>query len=341
MQAGLVGFAGSGKSTLFQLLTGVSPDPGKVQQGQVGIAVLNDPRIDVLAGMYKPKKVTRAHVEFLDTPGLMPGSHGDNPQRLALIRKGDALVVVLNGFGPGADPTAELAHFRDELVFADLSVLTKRAETLEAQIKKPRPDRDALVKELDVVRRCAAALEAGQVLADLDLTEEEKKPMRSFGLLTDKALVVVVNAPQGEGVPDAISSSAPNALAIDAQLELELQQMSPDERSSFMEEWGITEFGRDRIIRAAYDAVGILTFFTAGEPEVRGWNLEKGGSAVDAAGKIHTDLARGFIRAEVTAFEDLQRAGSEKEAKAQNLQRLEGKNYIVQDGDVMYFRSSI
>lgn len=341
MQAGLVGFAGSGKSTLFQLLTGVSPDPGKVQQGQVGIAVLNDPRIDVLASMYSPKKVTRANVEFLDTPGLMPGSSGDNPQRLALIRKGDALVVVINGFTPGGDPATELANFRDELVFADLSVLTKRAETLESQVKKPRPDRDALAKELDVVKRCAAALEAGQVVGDLELTEEEKKPMRSFGLLTDKALVVVVNAPQGEGVPEGVSKSAPNALAIDAQLELELGQMSPEERASFMEEWGIEELGRDRIIRAAYDAVGILTFFTAGDPEVRGWNLERGGSAVDAAGKIHTDLARGFIRAEVTAFEDLKRVGSEKEAKAQNLQRLEGKAYIVQDGDVMYFRSSI
>jgi GTP-binding protein YchF len=341
MQAGLVGFSGSGKSTLFRLLTGVSPDPGKVQQGQVGIAVLNDPRIDLLAAMYSPKKVTRANVEFLDTPGLMPGSHGDNPQRLGLIRKGDALVVVINGFAPGGDPAAELASFRDELVFADLSVLTKRAETLESQVKKPRPDRDALIKELEVVKRCAEALEAGQVVGDLELTEEEKKPMRSFGLLTDKALVVVVNAPQGEGVPEGVSKSAPNALAIDAQLELELGQMAPDERASFMEEWGIEELGRDRIIRAAYDAVGILTFFTAGEPEVRGWNLEKGGSAVDAAGKIHTDLARGFIRAEVTAFEDLKQAGSEKEAKAQNLQRLEGKGYIVQDGDVMYFRSSV
>ena len=249
--------------------------------------------------------------------------------------------MVINGFTPEQDPALELANFRDELVFADLSVLTKRAETLESQVKKPRPDRDALQKEHEIVKRCAAALEAGQTVGDLDLTEEEKRPMRSFGLLTDKVLVVVVNAPQGEGVPEAISKSAPNALAIDAQLELELQQMNPEERAGFMEEWGIEELGRDRIIRASYDAVGILTFFTAGDPEVRGWNLEKGGSAVDAAGKIHTDLARGFIRAEVTAFEDLKRAGSEKEAKAQNLQRLEGKAYIVQDGDVMYFRSSI
>src|SRR5439155_27302954 len=130
-------------------------------------------------------------------------------------------------------------------------------------------------------------------------------------------------------------------LAIDAKLELELSQMDPEERLAFMADFGLTEFGRDRIIRRAYDAVGVITFFTAGEPEVRGWNLERGGSAVDAAGKIHTDLARGFIRAEVTAFEDLARLGNMKEVKAKNLQRLEGKDYVVKDGDVVYFRSGL
>ena len=343
MRAGLVGYSGGGKSTLFQLLSGVAPDPGKVHSGQIGIAELSDPRLEYLAELYAPKKVTRANVEILDTPGLLPGSHGDNPQRLGLIRKGDALVIVLNGgfaAGQGQGPALDLASFRDELVFADLSVLTNRVQTLEGQVKKPRPDREALSKELEVVRRCAEALENGGSVGELDLTEDEKKPMRSFGLLTDKAQVVVVNAPQGDGVPDAVAEAAPNALAIDAQLELELQQMPPEERFGFMEEWGIAELGRDRIIRAAYDAVGILTFFTAGDPEVRGWNLERGGTAVDAAGKIHTDLARGFIRAEVTAFDDLREAGSAKDAKARNLQRLEGKDYIVKDGDVMYFRSS-
>lgn len=165
--------------------------------------------------------------------------------------------------------------------------------------------------------------------------------MRSFGLLTDKPQVVILNTTQGEGVPDPLRAAAPSALAIDAKLELELSQMEPDERAAFMADFGITELGRDRIIRAAYDAVGIITFFTAGDPEVRGWNLERGGTAVEAAGKIHTDLARGFIRAEVTAFDDLKAAGTVKEAKARNLQRLEGKDYVVKDGDVVYFRSSV
>jgi ribosome-binding ATPase len=340
MRVGLVGFAGSGKSTLFQLLTGAAPDPGKVHSGQVGVAVLNDVRLDFLANMHKPKKITPATVEMLDTPGLMPGTHGDNPQRLALIREGDALLIVLGAF-VGGDPTAELAAFRDEMLFADLGVVTNRAERLEASIKKPRPDREVQQKELDVVKRVLGALDAGASIASLGLTDEEKKPMRSFGLLTDKPQVIVLNQTQGEDVPEALKALVPDTLAIDAKLELELSQLDSDERDAFMADMGITEFGRDRIIRAAYDAVGIITFFTAGEPEVRGWNLERGGNAVAAAGKIHTDLAKGFIRAEVTAFDDLKNAGSEKEAKARNLQRLEGKQYVVKDGDVVYFRSGL
>ncbi len=340
MRVGLVGFAGGGKSTLFQLLTGATPDPGKVHSGQVGVAVLADPRLDFLASLHKPKKITSATVELLDTPGLMPGTHGDNPQRLALIREGDALLIVLGAFA-GGDPAADLAAFRDEILFADLGVVTNRADRLEASTKKPRPDREAQLKELAVVKRVLAALDSGETIASLELTEEEKKPMRSFGLLTDKPQVVVVNCAQGTELPESLTALVPNALAIDAKLELELSQLDPEERAMFMADMGITEFGRDRIIRQAYDAVGIITFFTAGEPEVRGWNVEKGGTAVDAAGKIHTDLAKGFIRAEVTAYDDLFRAGTMKEAKAKNLQRLEGKDYTVKDGDVMFFRSGI
>jgi ribosome-binding ATPase len=340
MRVGIVGFAGSGKSTLFQLLTGARPDPGKIHSGQIGVATLTDPRLDFLASLHQPKKVTPATVEFLDTPGLLAGSHADNPQRLALIREGDALLIVLNGFG-GGDPAAELARFREEMLFADLGVVTNRAERLEASVKKPRPDREALLKELEVVKTVQGALEQGRTVDMLGLSADDKKPLRSFGLLTDKPQVVVLNAPQGSGVPEALRALAPEALALDAQLELELALLEPDERAAFLTDLGIQELGRERIIRRAYDAVGIITFFTAGEPEVRGWNLERGATAVEAASKIHTDLAKGFIRAEVTAYDDLQQAGSLKEAKAKHLQRLEGKEYIVKDGDVVYFRSAL
>jgi ribosome-binding ATPase YchF (GTP1/OBG family) len=306
----------------------------------VGVAVLADPRLDFLASLHNPKKVTPATVEFLDTPGLMPGSHADNPQRLALIREGDALLIVLSGFA-GGDAAAELAAFREEILFADLSVVTNRAERLEASVKKRRPDWEAQEKELAVVKRIQVALEAGEFISTLGLSDDDKKPLRSFGLLTDKPLVIVLNAEQGKGVPDSLRAAAADALAIDAKLELDLAQLDPEERAAFMADLGVTDLGRDRIIRAAYDAVGIITFFTAGEPEVRGWNLERGASAVEAAGKIHTDLAKGFIRAEVTTYDELAAAGSLKEAKARHLQRLEGKDYVVKDGDIIYFRSGL
>jgi ribosome-binding ATPase len=340
MRVGIVGFAGSGKSTLFQLLTGTKPDPSKIHAGQVGVATLSDPRLDYLAALHKPKKVTPATVEFLDTPGLLAGSHADNPQRLALIREGDALLIVLNGFTAG-DPATQLGAFRDEMLFADLGVVTSRVERLETSVKKARPDRELAQKELEIVKRVQTTLEEGKSVATLLLSADDKKPLRSFGLLTDKPHVALLNTLQGQGISDPLRTLAPEALAIDAKLELELTQLEPDERAAFMADLGVTELGRDRIIRQAYDAVGIITYFTAGEPEVRGWNLERGSNAVEAAGKIHTDLAKGFIRAEVTAFDDLQQAGSVKEAKAKHLQRLEGKEYIVKDGDVIYFRSAV
>jgi len=340
MRVGLVGFAGSGKSTLFELLTGTASDPGKVHSGQVGVAVLADPRLDFLASLHAPKKVTPATVEFLDTPGLIPGTHGDNPQRLAVIREGDALLIVLNGF-TGGDPAAELASFREEMLFADLGVVTNRVERLEASVKKRRPDWEMQEKELAILKRVQATLEDGKFVATLGLSADEKKPLRSFGLLTDKPQVVVLNAAQGEEIPAPLRELAADALTIDAKLELDLAQLDLEERAAFMTDLGVTELGRGRIIRAAYDAVGIITFFTAGEPEVRGWNLERNATAVEAAGKIHTDLAKGFIRAEVTAYDDLHAAGTLKEAKAKHLQRLEGKEYLVKDGDIIYFRSAV
>ena len=242
MRVGIVGFAGSGKSTLFELLTGTRPDPGKTHAGQVGVATLSDPRLDFLAALHKPKKVTPATVEFLDTPGLMAGSHADNPQRLALIREGDALLDRLERIR-GGDPAAQLAAFRDELLFADLSVVTSRAERLEASVKKARPDREQSLKELAIIKVVQAALEEGKPVATLDLSADDKKPLRSFGLLTDKPHVALLNTIQGQDVSDALRALAPEALAIDAKLELELSQLEPDERAAFMTDLGVQRAG--------------------------------------------------------------------------------------------------
>jgi len=336
MQVGIVGFAGSGKSTLFQLLTGVRPDPGRAHSGQVGVAVLADPRLDFLAELHHPRKITPATVEFLDTPGLLTGAQAENAQRLGLIREGDALLILLNGFS-ASDPAGELARFGEEMLFADLLVVSNRIERLEASVKKPRPDREQQIKELELLKKVQAALESGATIASLGLSADEKKPMRSFGLLTDKPRVVVLNAPQGAAMPAGLEAQA----MLDVKLELELQTLPAEERAVFMEEMGIQTLARDSIIRLAYNAVGMITFFTAGEPEVRGWNLERGATAVEAAGKIHTDLAKGFVRAEVVHFDEIQAAGSLRELKARKLERLEGKNYIVKDGDVVYFRSAV
>ena len=242
MRVGIVGFAGSGKSTLFQLLTGTRPDPSKIHAGQVGVATLSDPRLDYLATLHNPKKVTPATVEFLDTPGLLSGSHADNPQRLALIREGDALLIVLDGF-TGGDPATQLAAFRDELLFADLTVVTSRAERLEASVKKARPDREQSLKELEIIKVVQAALEAGKPVTTLGLSADDKKPLRSFGLLTDKPQVALLNTLQGQDVPDALLALAPEALAIDAKLELELSQLEPDERAAFMTDLGVARAG--------------------------------------------------------------------------------------------------
>src|SRR5262249_35561769 len=175
--------------------------------GQVGVATLPDPRLGYLAELHHPKKVTPATVEFLDTPGLMAGTHADNPQRLALIREGDALLIVLAGFA-GGDPAAELANFREEMLFADLQVVTNRVDRLEASMKKPRPDREVVAKELDIVKAIQAELEDGKTVASLGLAAEDKKPLRSFGLLTDKPQVIVLNGPQDRGIPDALRALA-------------------------------------------------------------------------------------------------------------------------------------
>ena len=340
MKIGLAGFAGSGKSTVFHWVTGVKPDPSRAQQGQSGNAKIPDERLDWLSTKFKPKKTTPASIDLIDTPGLLIDERRDNPRRLAILRDTNGLVVVLNGFS-GGDVAAELRRFREELLFADLEIVSNRVAKLEDQSKKPKPpkEREADQQELSLLQRIVAVFEKGQSAATLGLNEDEEKAIRSFQLLTLKpelALVNIGDAGIGRPLPAELLQLAPKALATPAKLELELEELPPDDRQVFMSDLGLTASSRGQVIRDIYYAMNQIVFFTIGEDECRAWSLDRGQNAVEGAGKIHTDLSDRFVRAEVVGYDDFHRVGSMKEAKTHGVYRLEGKTYIVQDGDIMH-----
>lgn len=346
MKVGIVGFSQTGKSTLFTALTGVVHDPATALKGQIGVARVHDDRLEFLSQMYHPKKTTPATVEFIDTPGLVRNEQADNPQRLATLRNADGLLIVLDGFSDAAKPPAELAAFRDELLFADLQVVTNRIDKLKASLKKPKPhaEHEKEVHELAQLEPIGARLETGQTLDAATFSPEFAKIVKSFQLFSLKPELAVLNCAEDkvtEPVGDELRQLCPNVLAAAARLELDLQQLDESDRAAFMTELGIKELARDRIIRLAYDAVGLVSFFTVGEDECKAWTITKGTPAVEAAGKIHSDIARGFIRAELTRYDDLHALGSMKEVKAKGLSRLEGKDYLVADGDIINFRFSV
>jgi ribosome-binding ATPase YchF (GTP1/OBG family) len=344
MKVGIAGFAGSGKSTVFQWLTGAKPDPAKSQHGQVGVAKIPDERLTWLSQLFRPKKTTPATLEFLDTPGLLPTERRDNPRRLGIMRDAGGLLVVLSGFS-GEDLLAELRRFREELLFADLEIVTGRVGRLEDGLKKPRPQKQKELEqhELDLLRRIAAALERGEGAASVGLKGDEEKLIRSFQLLTLKPEQVLVNINEnriGQPLPPELLKAAPGALQAPARLELELEELSPEDRQAFMQDLGLSGSPRDQVLRDIFAAMGQSVFFTVGEDECRAWGIPKGATAVEGAGEIHTDLARGFVRAEVVGFDDFRRVGSMKEAKTHGVYRLESKTYAVKDGDIMHILAS-
>ncbi|MFO0808449.1 MAG: DUF933 domain-containing protein [Gemmataceae bacterium] len=341
---GLVGFSGCGKSTVFRWLTGVAPDPAKVQQGQTGMAKLPDARLDRMSAMFEPKKTTYAELAFLDTPGLDLTERRDNPRRLGILKESTGLVVVLNGYADG-NLADELRRFRDEMVFADLEIITNRLQKLEANLKKPRPqkEKDVDLLEQSVLQKMVTMLEAGELPRDAELKPEEEKAIRSFQLLTVKPEVVFVNqgdAAIGKPLPADLLKLAPGALAAPAKLELELAELSPEDRAAFAADLGIGESQRDDILRSMFAGLGKIVFLTVGEDECRAWPVRKGATAVEGAGEIHTDLSNRFVRAEVVGYDDFCRVGSMKEAKSQGVYRLEGKTYVVQDADIMHILAS-
>jgi ribosome-binding ATPase YchF (GTP1/OBG family) len=339
MKIGLVGFSGSGKSTVFQWLTGARPDPAASQRGQVGVAKIPDERLDWLSRHFQPKKTTYASLELVDTPGLLATERQDNPRRLAILREAGGLLVVLRGLE--GNPAQELKNFRDELIFADLEVVTNRISRLQDQLRKPKPakEREADQAEIDLLQQIVTTLESGRSAGELGLTEGQEKAVRSFQLLTLKPQIVLLNRGDdqtGQPLPGDVLALAPSALQAPVKLELELAELPEPEQATFMKELGLTALSRTTVLRQIYYGMGQIIFFTIGEDECRAWTIKAGDTALTGAAQIHTDFAEGFVRAEIVPFEAFQRVGSMKEAKAHGVYRLEGKNYVVQDGDIMH-----
>ena len=339
MQIGIVGYQGSGKSTLFHWLTGVEPDPALAHRGQAAMCPIPEPRVEQLEAIYQPKKRTLAALEIVDTPGRSR-THEGSAGKLAAIRESACLVIVVRAYG-GHDPRHDLGSFRDDLLIADLDIVTRRLERLAEQIKKPRPNRDELLAEEATLHKVHKMLEEGADWTNETIPLEEEKRIRSFQLFALKPQLIVVNIDDDEENPESYRELFPSGVAghvIPLRLQCELEAMDREEREAFCEELGLAPADKQQLVRDVMHVSGQILFFTAGEKEVRTWLLRKGGTAVEAAGNIHTDLARGFIRAEVMRSEDLIRLGSERAVKAENLSRQEPKDYEIQEGDVVLIR---
>lgn len=353
MRVAIVGFPFSGKSTLFSAISGVSGDRLKLAEENLAAVKVPEPRLVWLEQYFKPKKRTEASIEFVDLPGGGEGDreHAGLTKHLPTLRQCDALLVILRAFsseavpvhGERVDPQRDLAEMRDELLLADLLICDNRVEKLEKAITKPTQDRDQQKQELAVLQRCRQALENERPLREVVQPGDEEKLLRSFGFLTQKPMLVVLNVGEDQiGSEPAFHDPDVSAFfPVCAEIEAELIQMEPADRSEFMEGYGIAALARDRLIHACFDALGMIVFFTGGDVEVRAWAIPKGTPAVEAAGKVHTDMQRGFIRAETVTFEDLKAAGSLRDAKAAGKVRLEPKNYLVQDGDVINVKFNV
>jgi ribosome-binding ATPase len=320
---GLVGVPFSGKTTLFTALTRAGSHGG---QANVAVVPVPDPRLPVLTEMERSKKTVPAQVRFVDVPGGVSSAQG-----LAKLREADALAVVLRCFGADRKPADELTEVRNELLLADLAVLESALEKATKRAKgKGGP-------EVDALQRAKDALDAEQSLREARLSEEELGHLRAIAPLTLKPEVVVANLEEGEEPPGELG----DAVGVYASIEAETTEMDPEEARALLEEFGVTEPGLERVIAAGYGALDLITFLTTGDDETRAWEVRRGAKAPEAAGVIHTDLQRGFIRAEVISYDELVAGGSMEAAKAAGKVRVEGKDYVVREGDILHVRFAV
>jgi hypothetical protein len=356
LRAGLIGFSSTGKSTLFRLLTSVREGtrPGGRSEAHVGISRVPDARLDRLTAMFNPRKRVPATVEFADMAGA---AHAEAKDLLdvAAFRNADALLHVVRGFRdenivhpPGPiDPARDAQSMEDELILADLVVVEKRLERLEKDLKKT-PSAE-LRREQELLVDCKATLENGQPLRGRELLVEDAKRLRGFQFLSAKPLLLVLNIDEADlgamdqaidraGFARFLSGSSTRAVPLCAKIELEIAELEPTDAAAFLADLGLKESGLDRVIRASYELLGYISFFTVGEDECRAWSIPRHTHAQLAAGEIHSDIARGFIRAEVVAYDLLVGQGSLAACRDHGELRLEGKDYVVKDGDVINFR---
>ena len=346
MKIGLVGFAGSGKTTVFNTLTGLNVPTGFGGTVHLGTVKVPDERIDRLSAIFKPKKTTYAEIVFSDIPGEHGAEHtGLSRKALEPIRAQDVLCLVLRAFpNPAveaeADPPGRLEAFHIECVLADLEMVERKLD----RAKKDKTD-PLLIAAFELMKR---ALEDGVPIRSLSETALHRDMLTGFAFLTDKPLLVVLNRSENEAaqpVPEALTKRLAElsaaGLVLSASVEEEIAQLDPADQAAFLADLGLTESARARFVRTAYELLDLISFFTVGEDEVRAWPIPRGTHARAAAGKIHSDLDRGFIRAEVMAYEDFIARGSEHAVKEAGKFKLEGKDYIVADGDIMSIRFNV
>jgi GTP-binding protein YchF len=355
MQVTIIGLPASGKTTVFSALTGVQAEigfGGGRAAPNLAVVKVPDERLDRLAELYHPRKVVPADVTYADV-AIPAGAAGEGtvpPDLLAQVRNADAIVHVLRNFEePGAeraaDPWRDLEELDLEYALADLGVVQKRLEKLRTSGRHgSQAERDANALEEALLERIEPHLAEGHPLRGMALEDDDEKRLRGYRFLTQKPVLLLVNLDEGR-LPDAAriedegrtryGGPQVSIVALAGKLEAEIAQLSPEDAGPFLEDLGIPEASRGRVIRLTYALLGLFSFFTAGEDECRAWTLRTGATAVDAAGAIHSDLARGFIRAEVVTFEDLMACGSTAEARRRGLLRSEGKTYEVKDGDVI------
>jgi GTP-binding protein YchF len=361
MKFGLLGFPKVGKTSLFNILTGARVSVDKYATGKsqsnVGVAKVVDPRVGRLAEIYKPKKLTYAQFDFLDLQGVQKGE-GEQSLSLGEMRNVDAIAHVVRAFGdpeiPHAegsiDPARDIATMEMELILADLEVASRRKERLALNLRKMKNKEDEL--EMPIVERCLAALEKETPIRSLDLKPEDLRRIRGFAFLTAKPLLILVNVDEAKaGSVDRIAEELGltswtgrprTAIAgLSAKVEEEIARLEPEDARAFLADLGVAEPAKDRVVHAAFGLLGLIQFLTAGEDECRGWSIPSGTRAPQAAGAIHSDIERGFIRAEVVTFDDLIAAGSLAVARERALLRSEGKDYVVKDGDVINFRFNV